>query len=353
MMELWQAQPSPNHLRHIASSLIGLSIQASHLDLLGARGNPMPCPDKVQMHFDFSAAQILWTLTFAALLVLLVVLLGRDRARRFPFFTASILTMGMLLLMTQLLFSKLPRMTGTEIFLGLSDLDVLVSLLVLVELARRAFPGLGKVGWFIGTFLMLSVATSVLIKWGPWPAWKTLTATSEMVTIRILDLTVDKGILLAGVLTVELGILITLFGRRFGAGWRSHTQQIVIGLSTAAIGQIVLRASLQAIGNSHITTQADYDRVVGLREKLIHANNALFLCVLAWWIACLWIDEPGKIDDPGEASQGDPIQSDQSDESAVREEVAPGLEEEALPGGSGDALLAEAEADSGAESTGN
>ena len=62
-------------------------------------------PEKVAMHsnFDFSASQILWTLTFAALLVLLVVLLGRDRARRFPWFTASIATMGLLLLTSQLL----------------------------------------------------------------------------------------------------------------------------------------------------------------------------------------------------------------------------------------------------------
>ena len=42
------------------------------------------------MHFDFhfTAISVLWTLTFAALLVLLVVLMGRDRARRFPWFTA-------------------------------------------------------------------------------------------------------------------------------------------------------------------------------------------------------------------------------------------------------------------------
>ena len=41
------------------------------------------------MHFNFgfTTIQVLWTLTFAALLVLLVVLLGRDRARRYPWFT--------------------------------------------------------------------------------------------------------------------------------------------------------------------------------------------------------------------------------------------------------------------------
>lgn len=291
-------------------------------------------------NFDFSASQILWTLTFAALLVLLVVLLGRDRARRFPWFTASILTMGMLLLSTQLMLSRLPRMTGTAIFLGLSDLDVLIGLVVLVELARRAFKGAGKLGWTIGTLGMLAVAAPVLVMWGPWPAWKTLTATSELVTLRLMDLTVDKGMLLAGVLTIELGLLITLLGRRFGAGWHSHTQRIMIGLSTAAIGQMALRGSLNAIGlHSQIKTQADYERVMAVRNNLIHANNVLYLCVMAWWIACLWIDDP---DDPSE-----PGQSDHPGES---EEVAPDVGEETLPGGSGEALLAEAEAESVAES---
>jgi len=235
------------------------------------------------------------------------------------------------------MLSRLPRMTGTAIFLGLSDLDVLIGLVVLVELARRAFKGAGKLGWTIGTLGMLAVAAPVLVMWGPWPAWKTLTATSELVTIRLMDLTVDKGMLLAGVLTIQLGLLITLLGRRFGAGWHSHTQRIMIGLSTAAIGQMALRGTLNAIGlHSQIKTQADYDRVMALRNNLIHANNVLFLCVMAWWIACLWIDDP---DDPS-----------QSDHSGKSEEVAPDVEEETLPGEPGDALLAEAEAESDAES---
>ena len=253
-------------------------------------------PDKVPMHFnfDYSASQILWTLTFAALLVLLVVLLGRDRAKRFPWFTASIAAMGLLLLTSQLLLSRLPRMTGTEIFLGLSDLDMLISLLVLVELARRVFHGVGRLGWINGTLAMLTVGGAVLVLWGHWPAWKTLTASSELIAIRLMDLTVDKGILFSSVLTIELGLVITLLGRRFGAGWHSHAQRIAIGLSTAALAQLTLRVALQAIGlHTHVQTQTDYERVMGLRDKLIHGNNVLFLCVTAWWIASLWIDEPG------------------------------------------------------------
>jgi hypothetical protein len=248
----------------------------------------------MHFNFDYSASQILWTLTFAALLVLLVVLLGRDRAKRFPWFTASIATMGLLLLTSQLLLSRLPRMTGTEIFLGLSDLDMLISLLVLVELSRRVFHGVGRLGWINGALAILTVGAAVLVVWGHWPAWKTLTATSELTAIRLMDLTVDKGILFSSVLTIELGLLITLLGRRFGAGWHSHAQRIAIGLSTAALAQLTLRGALQAIGmHTHVQTQSDYERVMGLRDKLIHGNNVLFLCVIAWWIASLWIDEPG------------------------------------------------------------
>jgi hypothetical protein len=52
------------------------------------------------MHFtaDFFAHQFLWTLTFAAQLVLLATLLGRDRARRYPWFTASIALMALQLM---------------------------------------------------------------------------------------------------------------------------------------------------------------------------------------------------------------------------------------------------------------
>jgi hypothetical protein len=57
------------------------------------------------MHFSgFNTVQILWTLTFAALLVLLVVLLGRDRARRFPWFTASMVLTALRLLASRMLY---------------------------------------------------------------------------------------------------------------------------------------------------------------------------------------------------------------------------------------------------------
>ena len=71
------------------------------------------------MHFNFgfTAAQTLWTLTFAALLVLLVVLLGRERARRYPLFTTWIALIALQRLMSRLLFGRMPQLTLAEIFI--------------------------------------------------------------------------------------------------------------------------------------------------------------------------------------------------------------------------------------------
>ena len=64
----------------------------------------------MHFNFDWTAIQIIWTLTFAALLVLLVVLLGRDRARRYPWFTASIVLATLNMLGQRLLHGGCPSL---------------------------------------------------------------------------------------------------------------------------------------------------------------------------------------------------------------------------------------------------
>jgi hypothetical protein len=247
------------------------------------------------MHFlGLNIVQILWTLTFAALLVLLVVLLGRDRARRFPWFTASMALTALRLLASRMLYDRIPQMTMSKIFLTLALVEALVTLLVALEIARRAFAGASRRAWMIGTLCLLAVGTLVLVEWGPWPAWKTLTAESPLAVLRFTQLAAQKTSLLSNVLTIGLGFLVVLLGSRFKAGWRSHTQQIAIGLSTAAIAQLAVRGIWQAIAlHAAPQTQAEFERVMGIQDKLYNANSAIFLAVLVWWIACLWINEPG------------------------------------------------------------
>jgi hypothetical protein len=248
----------------------------------------------MHFHFDFSAGQILWTLTFAGLLVLLVVLLGRDRARRFPWFTASIVLMALRMVSGRLLSDRLPPMLFNETFLTLSDLASIVAHGVVVEIARRAFKGASRAAWIVWTVILLCVGGVILAKWGPWPAWKTLTAGSQLSVLRVMQLFAQKTDLLADMLNIGLGLLVVLFGRRFQAGFRSHTQQIAIGLSTASIAQLSVRLIWQHIAmHATIHSQAEYTHIMDLQTKFYDTNNAVYLAVLIWWIAWLWVDEPG------------------------------------------------------------
>ena len=249
----------------------------------------------MHLNFDFSAVQILWTLTFAAILVLLVVLLGRDRARIYPWFTASITIIGLRLLASRLLYGRLAPIPMNEIFLSLALVAGIVSLLVLVELARRAFGAASRRAWTISTLILLAACGTVLALWGPWPTWKTLTVDSLLSALRLEQFITQKLDLLVDLLSIGLGLLIVIFGRRYAAGFRSHTQQIIIGLSTTALAQTAVHAIWQLIA-SHAapTTQAEYERVLGIQEKLYNASSVVFVLALVWWIVCLWINEPGS-----------------------------------------------------------
>ena len=259
------------------------------------------------MHFDFhfSAARVLWTLTFAALLVLLVVLLGRDRARRYPWFTASILVTTLSLLATRLLFGRLPTLALNTITIALGDMEALAGLLVLVELGRKAFAGASRRGWIIGTAALALLGGAVVVAWRPWLPWSKLAENSRAVVLNVMLVIaaprdtlpvasgLAKGNLLVCTLTVALALLIVVLGRRFHAGWRSHTQQIAIGLSGFAISWLLAQGTWQLIAKTvQIHTREEYQRVLGLGDKLVNANRTVYLAALVWWIVCLWIDEP-------------------------------------------------------------
>jgi hypothetical protein len=115
-----------------------------------------------------------------------------------------------------------------------------------------------------------------------------------MAKLQLLQLLAVKTGLLVDVLTVGLGVLVLSFGRRYGAGWRSHVQQIIIGLSTASLAQMAAQGIWQIIVHTATPhSQAEYMRLIGLQEKLLNTGSAVYVVVLIWWIACLWIDEPG------------------------------------------------------------
>jgi hypothetical protein len=251
----------------------------------------------MQLSFDFFVRQIavieriVWTLTFAAQLVLLVVLMGRDRARRYPWFTAGIALMALRLMVEELLKGRMANLPYGVITITLANLGVIVGLLVLVEMARAAFAGVPRSIFIVNTVGLLALAGGLLPLLGPWPVWKQLaTLDPTMVKLYLMQLAAQKGELLIALLTVGLGLLVFLFGRRFKAGWRSHTQSIVIGLFAVAVSLLALEAVV--LRTLHYT-QAESAGVMRLRLSFAFAHELIYLAALVWWIVWLWRDEPG------------------------------------------------------------
>jgi hypothetical protein len=246
------------------------------------------------MHFNshFTAVEILWTLTFAALMVLLVVLWGRDRVRRFPIFNISIVLIGLSMLAHKLIGDRMAPMISTTIYLVLADLSVVVVLMLAVELARRIFVGVRSLGWVVGAMLLLAGSTAVVAWWGSWPPAKVIFEHSTLGHLRFMQLIAQKGELFNDALTLELFILAAIAGRRFGAGWRSHALQILTGLSTTSATLIVVRIVWEALSKNAPHTQASYEHMLNLQDKLLNANSTVVVLVMMWWIVCLWIDEP-------------------------------------------------------------
>jgi len=250
-------------------------------------------------NFAFTTRQVLFTLTFAAQWVFLVVLLGRDRARRYPWFTASVALYALQLMAEVLLSGRMAIIPLQEILLTIDDLGVIAGLLVLVELARQAFAGAQRSLRVANTLGLVVVAGGVLATWGPWPAWKDLPLDTLLGKLKLMQLAAQKGDTLVALLTVGVALLVVLFGSRFKAGWRSHTQKIVIGLSAPAIALLTLQGTLQhIIKTAHPTSRVEYDHVMGLLTKLVNTNSAIYLAALLWWIVWLWLDEPGEAKTP-------------------------------------------------------
>lgn len=249
----------------------------------------------MHLNFAFTTVQTLWALTFAGLLVLLVVLLGRDRARRSPIFTFSICLIALRLLASRLLFGRMDPILSGVIFLVLALVASLTMVAVLVEQARHAFKGASARNWIVGSSILGIVGLLGTILWGKWPAWSAITGpTASVLLLHLAQIVAQRLYQLADLLAIELCLLVLYAGHRFQSGWKSLTQKIIIGLAVAGFAESGVRALWQYIATHTIPhSQAEYEHAIGMQEKLYNANSILYILVLVWWIYWLWREEPG------------------------------------------------------------
>ena len=257
----------------------------------------------MKFHLPASTDEIIWALTFAAHLVLLVVLMGRDRVRRFPAFTAYITLIAFRLLTAKMLNGRLAQIPMAGLFIGLALLIALVNVAVLLELARKGFAGIRRVAWIASSLTLMAIGAAVLVLWGQWPSWNDLSAPGLISHLELLQLIALKAGLFLDVETVLLGVAIVLFGRRFHGGWKTHTQRILIGLSTVSLSQLAAEAITEILARTAKPhSMAEYQHLLDLRDRIAYANSAVGLLALIWWIWTLWQNEPGQ-DTPAAANQ--------------------------------------------------
>jgi hypothetical protein len=145
----------------------------------------------MHFNFDWNALQIIWTLTFAALLVLLVVLLGRDRARRYPWFTVSIVLVTLDMLGKRLLLrADAAAYAGGNFHHAGRSGRCSLALLVVVEMARQCFQReLSRSIWIVNGLGMLTVAGLVLARLGTVAGMEDgLTANSHLAVLGLMQL---------------------------------------------------------------------------------------------------------------------------------------------------------------------
>jgi hypothetical protein len=195
----------------------------------------------------------------------------------------------------RLLYHRVPGVAADAFFYVMTDLINILAVLVVVEIARRAFAGAGRREWIAGTLALLAVGVVVMVVWGPWPSFKTLFAGSELAsTFRVMSLFGDKTRLFFCALYVQLGLLVLIFGRKFKPGWHSHAQQLAIGFSLPSLSQLVVEGTSAYVDRQAAIYPPDaYKGVTELLHWLMNANAVILLVVLVGLIVCFWIDEPG------------------------------------------------------------
>ncbi|MFC5861311.1 hypothetical protein ACFPT7_03310 [Acidicapsa dinghuensis] len=249
------------------------------------------------MHWNIQ--QILWALVLASHLVLMIVLLGRERIRRFPWFTAYIVLSAVRLIADHLLHGKLTTVAFYwQSYTG-SILEAILGVLVLIELCRHVFSSgrTGKIlkgkGWIGGILVTVPIALAVAALWNMGITWTAMKSDPEHLPLYIDLYVALKSQLFIAALTVEVGVFLQFFGRRFGAKWRSHDRQIVLGLSTMSIALLAVQATTDIIKHHvHLTSRDQYEHIVRIFENLDNARFAVWLLALIWWIVWLWRDDP-------------------------------------------------------------
>ncbi len=234
------------------------------------------------MHLT-GAILFFWAAGLTAHIVLLFVLLGRQRAGTFPAFTTLI---AVNILNSVVLYQVAVHGSKHAYFVAyfaFAILDLILQLSVTYELARRVFCPTGtwasdiRNGFFV--LVLGSIAIALALACLPSPPEKT-----------VLGMLLDRGNLFSSALQCELLVGMIAFSSTAGLPWNTHVARIAQGLGFYSL----LGLMTEAAHNILVRNTTAYASMTYLRMST-------YLFCVSYWIVMLWLPAPAPQGLPEEA----------------------------------------------------
>jgi hypothetical protein len=219
----------------------------------------------------------LWIAGFIAAAALFAVLVGKGRARQFPFFTTLV---GFDALQSVVLFFALKNPHAYEVlYFGGQSVDFLLQLAVVVEIARQVFKPFGK--WASGarSFWIAACGLSLVAALG-------LTFVASPHAPTFAWAWVIKGDLFAIMFTCMISIAVLVTARQYGLGWRNHVMGLAQGWTFWAFLAFVVETCHSYFGYSPWYV------------RLANFGSIADIAAQIYWIFIFWQEEPSRAFSP-------------------------------------------------------
>jgi hypothetical protein len=230
---------------------------------------------EIQMHLT-GLDLLFWAAGFAAHLILLLVLLIRQRVKTFPVFTLFV-TLNVARTIALFFIQRYSsRSVYFYTFWALAIIDVGLQLGVVYEMASRIFrPGghwaidarRGMVGWAVGSIAVAAGFASL-----PRPQAKIW---EQVVMIR--------GNLFSDALLSELFVGMIVLSAQSGLPWKTHVARITQGLGVYSLATVAIEMARTYFGLKSGTTVYD---------ELTRVRMGIYLVCVTYWIVMLWRQAP-------------------------------------------------------------
>ena len=219
---------------------------------------------------------VFWVCAFAGHLALFCVLSYRHRIRRYPFFSALIVSS---IARTVILYEVYRFGTAQTYYIWywlLAILDTALQFGVLYEVASIVFRPAGPWARDVQRSWLWLISGAVLV--ASFLTW--LAAPAASVWQQML---VAKGSFFFAVLMSELLVGMVSLSITAGLPWKTHAARIAQGLGTYSLIDILIEAAHTLFGKAY----ASHTDIT-----LSHLRVAVYLGCLLYWLVTLWLETP-------------------------------------------------------------